>query len=75
VIEGGRRRRRRGNRRVIRALLLAIVVAVVFGFGVALGQALEEGPGPTRTVTRVRTLKPLPLPPVRETVTVHGRSD
>jgi hypothetical protein len=46
------------------------VVAVVFVLGIGLGRALEDEPDP-RTRTLVRTLKPLELPPARETVTVR----
>ena len=70
-----RRPRRRAKRRVARAALAAALVVVVFAIGVALGQALEEGPEPRGTTTRLRTLEPLPLPPVRETVTVTARSE
>ena len=48
--------------------LLALVA--VFGLGLALGQALQDNPKPGGTQTVVRTLKPLPIPPARETVTV-----
>jgi hypothetical protein len=46
----------------------------VFGVGVALGRALEEGDRPASTQTLVRTLDPLPLPPARVTVTVTATS-
>jgi hypothetical protein len=50
-------------------LLWAAAVVVVFGVGLAVGEALHDNPsGGTQTV--VRTLKPLPLPPARETLTV-----
>jgi hypothetical protein len=59
-------RRRRGW---VRPLLWLAAIVVVFGVGLALGEALHDNPsGGTQTV--VRTLKPLPLPPARETVTV-----
>jgi hypothetical protein len=75
VIEARRRPRRSARRRIARAAIAVLLVAVVFAFGVALGQALEEGPGPDGKITRVRTLQPLPLPPARETVTVTARSE
>ena len=53
-----------------RALIGAIVLVVVFGVGLALGQALDDNPSSGDTQTFVRTLKPLELPPARETVTV-----
>jgi len=46
------------------------VLVVVFGAGLAIGQALDDNPSSGRTQTLVRTLKPLELPPVRETETV-----
>jgi hypothetical protein len=55
------------KRRILFALGLLIALAV----GVALGEALDEGPAPARTQTLVRTLQPLPLAPAaRETVTI-----
>jgi hypothetical protein len=50
--------------------MAALLGAVVFVAGVALGRAIDEGPQDSRPLTRVRTLKPLPVPPVRDTVTV-----
>jgi hypothetical protein len=47
-----------------------IVIVAVFALGLALGQALHDNPSGGETQTLVRTLKPLPLPPARETVTV-----
>ncbi|HEY7604117.1 MAG TPA: hypothetical protein VH760_07630 [Gaiellaceae bacterium] len=66
-----RRERRppRKRRGWARPLLWLAAIVVVFGVGLALGEALHDNPsGGTQTV--VRTLKPLPLPPARETVTV-----
>jgi hypothetical protein len=56
----------------VRRRLAWIVVAVTaFGLGVALGEALDDGPADGgRSQTLVRTLTPLPLAPARETVTV-----
>jgi hypothetical protein len=54
----------------MRAALLLVVAAAIFGLGVGLGQALRDGETPSGTRTQVRTLKPLPLAPARETVTV-----
>jgi hypothetical protein len=48
-------------------------VLLVFVAGLALGQALHDNPKPGGTQTLVRTLKPLALPPARETVTVTRR--
>jgi hypothetical protein len=44
--------------------------ALVFVAGLALGRAIDEGPQDSGPVTRVRTLRPLPVPPLHETVTV-----
>jgi hypothetical protein len=60
-----RRRRRTSARR--RIVVWAIVLAVVFAFGVALGQALEDNPRPASTVTQDRTFT---LAPESATVTV-----
>jgi hypothetical protein len=65
-----RRGRRTGRARLARAVLLLILVGVVFALGIGLGRALSDNGTPAGDVTRVRTLKPLPLAPARETVTV-----
>jgi hypothetical protein len=49
-----------------------LVLTLVFLVGLALGRALEAGPEPGGTVTQVRTLQPVPLPPATRTVTVTG---
>jgi hypothetical protein len=49
------------------------LVVLAFAVGLALGRALEEEPDPGGTVTAVRTLRPVPLPPVTATVTVTNR--
>jgi hypothetical protein len=64
-------RRQRRRRPVIRLLVGLLVLVVVFGLGLALGEALHDNPSGGGTQTLVRTLKPLPLPPARETVTVR----
>jgi hypothetical protein len=74
VIESSRRpaRRRAGRRtgrRVVVVLLVTIAGLVVFALGIGLGRAIEENPEPGGTITQVRTLRPLPLAPERETVT------
>ena len=55
-----------------RGRTLALVVAglVLFGIGVAVGEALHDNPRPGGTQTRVRTLTPTALAPARITVTV-----
>jgi hypothetical protein len=52
-----RRRRRRGAGVVGWVLRLAAVV-IVFGLGVAVGQALEDRPEPAQPVTSFRTIQP-----------------
>ena len=54
---------------MLRVLAWLIVIVVVFAVGLALGEALHDNPSGGGTQTLVRTLKPLPLPPARETVT------
>jgi hypothetical protein len=54
----------------VRLLVGLLVLVLVFGLGLALGEALHDNPSGDGTQTLVRTLKPLPLPPARETVTV-----
>jgi hypothetical protein len=63
-------RRPRRRRPLLRLLIGLVVVAVVFALGLALGEALHDNPSGGGTQTLVRTLKPLPLPPAQETVTV-----
>ena len=58
---------------MIRSALLVAGVAVVFAVGIAVGEAVHDNPKPGGTQTIVRTLRPLPLPPARETVTVGSR--
>ena len=62
--------RRRRRPRIARRLLLAASGIVLFGVGVALGEALHDTPTPGGTRTFVRTLHPLRIPPVVETQTV-----
>jgi len=57
----------------IGVLFWAIGLVVIFGAGLAIGQALDDNPSAGDTQTVVRTLKPLELPPVRETITVTVR--
>ena len=47
----------------LRRLVLVALALVVFALGIALGQALNDGPPPPSTATYVRTLEPLPQQP------------
>jgi len=62
--------RRRRGRAALRWGLGVLLIAVVFGLGVALGEALHDNPGSGGSRTYVRTLRPLPLAPAPLTVTV-----
>jgi hypothetical protein len=54
----------------VKVVLLLVAGVVLLALGVGLGEALHDNPSPGGTQTRVRTLKPLQLPPARITVTV-----
>jgi hypothetical protein len=64
------RARRTRHGRLVQGALVLLLAAVIFGLGVGLGQALRDSQTPAGSRTHVRTLKPLPLAPARETVTV-----
>jgi hypothetical protein len=53
--------------RIGRLLLGLAVAVVVFGLGIAVGEALHDNPKPGGTQTVVRTLKPLALVPAAQT--------
>ena len=58
-------------RRLGRSALLLIVLAAAFVVGIGLGEALHDRPSEGGTQIIVRTLRPVPIPPVPpETVTV-----
>jgi hypothetical protein len=60
---------------VIRLAAAVAGIVVVFGVGLAVGEALHDNPRPGGTQTLVRTLKPLPLAPAAlQTVTVTVRT-
>jgi hypothetical protein len=62
------RRRRRPLGRLLAALAGAVVV---FGIGVAVGEALHDNPSPSGDQTVVRTIEPLQVAPAAiSTVTV-----
>lgn len=60
-------RRRRKKRRVPSWIVWVVLGALVFAVGIALGQALDDNPGPGHTRTLQRTLT---LAPESSTVTV-----
>jgi type II secretory pathway component PulL len=60
-----RRRRKKSSTR--RRVIWAVVFVLVFVFGIALGQALEDNPRQGSTVTQNQTFT---LPSVSQTVTV-----
>jgi hypothetical protein len=65
-----RRRTRRRRDMPWRALIVLVVLVCAFAVGIALGEALHDNPKPGGTKTTQRTLRPLPLAPVHDTVTV-----
>jgi hypothetical protein len=67
-IERRERRRRRRREELTRWGLIALATLVVFGLGIALGQALHDNPNPAGTVTLDRTLS-IPSAPPGSTVT------
>ena len=64
------RPRRRRRSPLWRPALVLVSLIAVFLMGLSIGRALEEGPSPGGTETRVRTVQPRPLPPAPRTVTV-----
>ena len=55
-VERRERRRRRRQEEIVRWGIRVAIALVVFGFGLALGQALEDNPDPGKIVTLERTL-------------------
>jgi hypothetical protein len=55
-VERNARRRLRRRQEVVRWSIRVLVVALIFGLGVALGQAIQDNPRPGETVTFDRTL-------------------
>jgi hypothetical protein len=62
--------RRREPSPLLRPALAALALLVALILGISVGRALEDGPNPGGTQTRIRTLEPQPLPPAARTVTV-----
>jgi hypothetical protein len=54
----------------VRIALLVLAGALLFAVGIAVGEALHDNPRPGGTQTRIRTLRPLQVPPANVTVTV-----
>lgn len=65
---GERRRTRRMQ--VVRRAAWVLSFVVVFGVGVALGEALHDNPRPGGSRTRIHTVTPVPVGRPRETVTL-----
>jgi hypothetical protein len=61
--ERNERRKQRRRAEVVRWGVVALVVLLVFGLGVALGQALHDNPSPSDSVTLERTLTIPSVPP------------
>ena len=53
-----------------RPALTVLGLVALLVLGISIGRALEDGPSPGGTETKVRTLQPQPLPPAARTVTV-----
>jgi hypothetical protein len=56
-VERLERRRRRRRQEATRWGIRVAVALLVFGLGVALGQALHDNPKPGHTITQERTLR------------------
>ena len=57
------RRRLPRRSRWPRRIVVAVVVLAIFALGIAIGQALDDGPPPPSTETYVRTLEPMTQQP------------
>lgn len=62
--------RRREPSPLVRPAVAALLLLAALVLGISIGRALEDGPNPGGTQTRIRTLEPQPLPPAARTVTV-----
>ena len=60
-------RRRKKKSPVRRRIVWGVLGVLVFAVGIALGQALEDNPGPASTITREQTFS---VPAESATVTV-----
>ncbi len=61
------RRRPPRHNRLVRPALVAVLALVIFAVGIALGQALNDGPPQPGTETYVRTMEPVPQQPATTT--------
>jgi hypothetical protein len=61
--ERNARRRRRRRSELARWGILLLLVLIVFGLGIALGQALHDNPNPGGTVTFGETVSIPSVPP------------
>ena len=67
-LERHARRRRRRREEIARWSFRVALILIVFGLGIALGQALHDNPGRGGTVTLERTVS-LPSVPPGSTIT------
>jgi len=67
-LERHARRRRRRREEIARWSFRVALILIVFGLGIALGQALHDNPSPGGTVTLERT-ESLPSVPPGSTIT------
>jgi hypothetical protein len=58
VIESRQGRRRKRRRPFVRPLVILAAALVLFGLGIALGEALRDNPKPNLTVTTTKTIIP-----------------
>ena len=58
MIESAPRRRRTRRRTPIRLLAGLAAAVILFGLGIALGEALRDNPKPNLTVTTTKTIIP-----------------
>jgi hypothetical protein len=58
VTEPAPRRRRKRRRTLIRPLAILAAAVLLFGLGIALGEALRDNPKPNLTVTSTKTIVP-----------------
>ncbi|MFL5967389.1 MAG: hypothetical protein ACJ747_12640 [Gaiellaceae bacterium] len=57
------RRQRKRRDELVRWTVRAAVVLIIFGLGIAIGQALHDNPSPAGSVTLERTIRLPSVPP------------